>query len=581
MDKKTSPAALILDYALLHKGSYLKSILLAVLGVVFGMIPYAAVARMVSAMIGKEGKALPFYLLWCCVAALAYIGKGVFAGISTTVSHEATFLTMKEIRQKLIGKLSRMPMGAILESPSGYYKDVIVDRVESIEVPLAHLVPEMTANILGQILMLIYLIVLDWRLALVSLVLIPVGMAIMRSTMKSYGANYGKSVEIGGRMTNAIVEYMGGIEVIKAFSQSSRSYEKYSNAVNDNAQFFYDWMKGAQWAMSAYTVIMPAVLLTVLPTGSLLFAFGNLPASTFVTVIILSLGVIEPIIAATNFTDNIARIGTVFGQINAVLAGGEIERNARVSSLGSSSVEFRDVSFRYEDAQEALQHISFEIPAGKVTALVGPSGSGKSTAAKLIAGLWDVQEGQILIGGQNVKDIPLELHVDQISYVEQNSFLFDDSILENIRMGRPGATDEEVVQAARDAGCDGFIRVLDHGYQTVVGSAGGHLSGGERQRIAIARAMLKNAPIVILDEATAYMDPENEAIIQNAVAKLVRGKTLLIIAHRLSTITDADRIILMDNGRISAQGTHEELLEGSALYRRMWQAHMGTKEASA
>lgn len=581
MEKKRSPFSLIMDYAGAYKSKYVCSVVLAVLSVISGMVPYLAVAKMVTAMIDHEDKEISFFVLWCTVAAAGYILKGIFNGISTSVSHTATFLTMKDIRQKLIAKLTRMPMGTILESPSGYYKDVIVDRVEGIEVPLAHLLPEMTANVLGPVLMLIYLFTLDWRLALISLITIPVGMGVMSTTMKSYGENYGRSVEIGGRMTNAIVEYMGGIEVIKAFSQSKSSYEKYESAVNDNAAFFYNWMKSAQWAMSAYNAITPSVLLTVLPFGFLFYASGSLEASAFVTMIILALGLLEPLIAAMNYTDNIARVGTVMGQINDVLASPEIERGSRTSSVTGGDIEFRNVSFSYDNEKNALKNISLTIPEGRVTALVGASGSGKSTVAKLIAGFWDVSEGKLLFGGCDIHDIPLEAQAEAIAYVEQNNFLFDDTVMENIRMGDPSATDDDVIKAAVAAGCDDFIRGLDRGYQTVVGSAGGHLSGGERQRIAIARAMLKNAPIVILDEATAYIDPENEAVIQNAIARLVQGKTVIVIAHRLSTITDADKIIVMNDGEVKAEGTHSTLLENSGLYRSMWQAHTGIKEGAA
>ncbi|MCR5142646.1 MAG: ABC transporter ATP-binding protein/permease [Ruminococcus sp.] len=572
---------MIMEYAEQYKSKYVCSVVLAVISVVCGMLPYFAVAKMVTAMISHEEKDISFFALWCIAAAAGYIAKGIFNGISTSISHTATYLTMKEIRQRLIAKLTRMPMGRILESPSGYYKDVIVDRVEGIEVPLAHLLPEMTANVLAPVLMLIYLLTLDWRLALLSLVSVPVGMAVMSTTMKSYGENYGKSVEIGGRMTNAIVEYMGGIEVIKAFSQGERSYEKYESAVNDNAAFFYGWMKSAQWAMSAYNAITPSVLLTVLPFGFLFYSSGSLTAGAFVTMIILSLGLLEPLIAAMNYTDNIARVGTVMGQINDVLSSPEIKRTDKYTNINGNTIEFTNVTFSYDSKKDALKNISLTIPEGKVTALVGHSGSGKSTVAKLIAGFWDVSGGELMIGGRNVRDIPLETQTERIAYVEQNNFLFDETVMENIRKGKAGTTDEEVINAAKAAGCDEFIRGLDKGYQTVVGSAGGHLSGGERQRIAIARAMLKDAPIVILDEATAYIDPENEAVIQSAIAKLVQGKTVIVIAHRLSTITDADNIIVMNEGTVAAHGTHRELLDGSELYRSMWQAHTGTKGGAA
>ncbi|MFT3985891.1 MAG: ABC transporter ATP-binding protein [Lachnospiraceae bacterium] len=579
MEKKSSAVSLVMKYAHQHRGKYIGSIFLAVSGEVLGLLPYFAVARMLGALLGEQ-KDLAFYLVWCAVGVAGYVAKGILTGISTSVSHKATFLTMAEIRSRLVAKLARMPMGTLLSTPSGYYKDVIVDRVESIEIPLAHLLPEMTASILTPILILIYLFALDWRMALVSLVTLPIGLVLMSGAMKGYASKYAGSVETSNKMTNAIVEYMGGIEVIKAFSQSARSYDKYTGAVRENASYFYQWMKSVQWAMSFYTAVTPTVLLPVLPVGFLFYVNGSLTASNFLTIITLSLGVIGPLITASNYVDNLARVGTVIGQIEEILEGQELIRPKEPVDISDLTVRFRDVSFSYtsDSKKAALQHVNLTILPGSITALVGPSGSGKSTVAKLVAGFWDSGLGEITLGDHNVKSIPLSQLSAQIAYVSQDNYLFDESILENIRMGRPGASDAEVKQAAKDAGCDPFIRELVHGYDTVVGSAGGHLSGGERQRVAIARAMLKNAPIVILDEATAYIDPENEAVIQSAVAKLIVGKTLLVIAHRLSTITDADQIIVMDSGQVCGSGTHDTLLESLPLYRNMWRAHMGVKE---
>ena len=276
--------------------------------------------------------------------------------------------------------------------------------------------------------------------------------------------------------------------------------------------------------------------------------------------------------------DSLAKVGTIVGSVDAILNGAEQDH-------GEASVEFRGrdiklshVSFGYHADKEVLHDVSLTIPAGSMTAFVGPSGSGKSTIAKLIAGFWDVTSGSITLGGQDLKRVPLKQLYDQVAFVSQDNYLFDESIRENIRMGRPAATDAEVEAVAKAAGCDAFIRGLERGYDTVVGGGGAHLSGGERQRIAIARAMLKDAPIVVLDEATAYIDPENEAVVQQAVGKLVAGKTVLVIAHRLSTITGADQIVVVNGGRIQDAGTHEELLKNCPLYQEMWRAHMGAKE---
>lgn len=396
---------------------------------------------------------------------------------------------------------------------------------------------------------------------------------------ENYPQQYEGSVKINQQMNNAVVEYVNGIEVIKAFNQSAASYGKYSDAVRENASYFYNWMKSCQWAMASYNAICPAVLITVLPAGVLFYAAGSITAANLITIIILSLGIVGPLIAASNFADSLGAVGTVVGEIATLLDGPELVRPVEPVKLDGEEICLHDVSFSYkENGDNAISHINLSIKPGTVTALVGPSGSGKSTITKLIAGFWDVGSGSITLDGKDLRKIPQKQLADQIAYVSQDNYLFDDTIRENIRMGRSSATDEEVEQAAKAAGCDAFIRSLENGYDTNVGGAGGHLSGGERQRIAIARAMLKDAPIVILDEATAYIDPENEAIVQQAVSKLVAGKTLIIIAHRLSTITDSDNIVVMQDGQIFSMGTHEELLKKSALYKEMWQAHIGAKD---
>lgn len=573
-----STASSLLRFAGLYKGRYVLSICLSVLGVASGLVPYYAAAQILIGLIGTE-RNFSFYIFWGIIAVVGYLAKSTFAILSTSISHTATFLALRDIRKQIVDKFSRMPMGTLLNTPSGQLKDTLVDRVEGLETPLAHLLPEMSANVLVPVFIVIYLFVLDWRMALISLITIPVGMAFMATILKTYPQQYEGSVKINQQMNNAVVEYVNGIEVIKAFNQSAASYGKYSNAVRDNADYFYKWMKSCQWAMSSYNAICPAVLITVLPAGVLFYAAGSITAANLITIIILSLGIVGPLIAASNFADSLGMVGTVVNEIAVLLDGPELVRPTQPVTLNSQEIQLNDVSFSYnDDGDNAIQHINLAIKPGTVTALVGPSGSGKSTITKLIAGFWDVGSGSITLGGKDLRTIPQKQLADQIAYVSQDNYLFDDTIRENIRMGRLSASDTEVEEAAKAAGCDAFIRSLENGYDTNVGGAGGHLSGGERQRIAIARAMLKNAPIVILDEATAYIDPENEAVVQEAVSKLVAGKTLIIIAHRLSTITDSDQIVVMKDGVISNIGTHDELLKTSELYREMWQAHIGAKD---
>ena len=576
-EKKESPIGVLWGWGKPYHGKFIGSIILAVLGVACQMVPYFCVAHIVTMMLSGEQN-FSRYVTAGIIALCSYFGKVLFSCLSTTISHTTTYYTLRDLRENITEKLARVPMGTILDTPSGQYKTTIVDRVEGMEPTFAHLIPEMTANVLVPIVIVVYLLILDWRMALLSLVTLVVGLVVMSAGMKNYPVKWEGAVKAGKQMTDAIVEYIGGIEVVKAFSQSAGSYKKYSDAVNYNANYYVDWMRENQKTMSAYNAILPSVLICVLPCGFAFWLSGSLELSTFLSIVIFSLGLIGPIIAAFTFTDDLAVLGTNVEEISQLLNAEELNHKETPIKLEDTGISLRSVSFSYDGTTEVLHDVNLAIHPGTMTALVGPSGSGKSTVAKLIAGYWDVTSGSITLGGHELKDMPLSEIADQISYVSQDNYLFNRSIRENIRMGRPSATDAEVEQAAKQSGCDAFIRKLDNGYDTVVGSAGSHLSGGERQRIAIARAMLKNAPVVILDEATAYIDPENEALVQKAISTLTVGKTLIVIAHRLSTIVGADNIVVVKDGTIHAQGTHEKLLETCPLYRDMWQAHIGAKD---
>ena len=290
------------------------------------------------------------------------------------------------------------------------------------------------------------------------------------------------------------------------------------------------------------------------------------------------MGLVAPLIGCMKFTDDLAKVRTIIGEVTGILTAPELPRPLEDREMPQNgTVALRGVHFGYGET-EVLHGVNLAFHKGTVNALVGPSGSGKSTVAKLIASFWDAGSGSITVGGADIRSISSEHYHRLVAYVSQENFLFDTTVRENIRMGRPGATDAEVEQAARDCGCYDFIMSLENGFDTLAGSGGGRLSGGERQRVSIARAMLKDAPIVILDEATAYADPENEAVIQESVARLVRGKTLVVIAHRLSTIIDADQIVVMNDGRVEAAGTHEALLASCPLYRRLWDAHVSSRD---
>lgn len=575
--KQKSPATILWELAKKEHSKLKTSVFIASIGVIAGIVPYIAASRILVELL-KGNEDFKIYSLWLGIGLLSYILKSFLYSMALSVSHKATFSVLKDVRLRMLEKLPKMPLGEIISVPSGNFKQIIVGQVESMEKPLAHLLPEMTSNLLGSLSIFIYLLFLDWRMALLSLVSIPVGMLFMGLVMKNYAVQYEGSVKVNREMNSAIIEYVNGIEVIKTFNQDKRSYAKYKDKVIANARYFYEWMKSCQLPVSLSKNISPTTMITVLPFGWYFYISGSLSAEVFISVIILSLGIAGPLLETINFVDGLAKIGTIANSINLILEGKEQKHSDREVTIQQYNIDLQNVKFGYEEEKEILHGISLNIKEGTTVAFVGPSGSGKSTLAKLIAGYWDIMEGNINIGGHNLKEIPLKQLYSLTAFVSQDNFLFNESIRENIRMGNLSASDEEVEDIARKSGCHDFIMKMEHGYDTVVGSSGSHVSGGERQRISIARAMLKNAPIVILDEATSYIDPENEVIIKQALSKLIKDKTVIIIAHRLSTITDAEQIFLIENGELVSYGKHDELLEGCELYRNMWNAHIGTKD---
>ena len=578
--KEKSPVARIWELGESEHGKLITAVGMAVVGVACGMAPYFAAARIIVLLLAGE-TAVAAYVPWLITALAGFLLRTALYNGALGISHKATFRILKTIRQKLLAKLPRLPLGTVMDMSSGKLKETIVDQVDGMETTLAHLFPEMTANIVTPLLTVVYLFLLDWRLALLSLAVFPAAFFFMMTVMGGYAKDYAGAVKATTEMSSTMIEYINGIAVIKAFNQGKESYTRLIDKVRANAQYYYDWMRRSQLGMSMAYAFFPAQMLTILPLGWVFYTHGTLTAETFITVIILALGMAAPIVAAFNFVDTLAQVGTTVGQVDEILNAEEQEHGAQSVRFAGHDIEVKDVSFGYHDDAEILHGVSLSVPQRGMTALVGPSGSGKSTLAKLIAGFWDVKTGSVTMGGHDLRDIPLTELYDQVAFVSQDNYLFDDTVRENIRMGRRDATDAEVAAAAHAAGCDSFIGDLENGFDTVVGGGGAHLSGGERQRIAIARAMLKNAPVVILDEATAYIDPENEAVIQRAVAKLVENKTVIVIAHRLSTITGADNIAVVNGGRIEAQGSHEELLQTCPLYKEMWQAHIGAKDGDA
>lgn len=368
------------------------------------------------------------------------------------------------------------------------------------------------------------------------------------------------------------MEYVGGIEVIKTFNQAESSYEKYANAVDHHASYSVDWMKSTQIYASLSYSIAPVSIFGVLIFGLIFYGNGTLAPSVLFLFMIISLGVFGPISKASSYMDQLSSMNVVAGEIKDILDAPELERaEIATADVSSFAIGMDHITFSYEQSEKpAVKDVSITIPQNTMLALVGPSGSGKSTIAKLLAGYWDADDGTITIGGAPIKELSIEQLNSLIAYVDQDTYLFDMNIMENIRIAKPTATDEDVIEVCRKTGCHDFISKLPGGYHTQAGVAGNRLSGGEKQRIAIARAMMKNAPIMILDEATASSDPENEVAIQEALAAASKSKTLIVVAHRLQTIMNADQIAFVKDGQILCSGTHETMLNNCVGYKRLW-----------
>lgn len=578
MDKK-GITNYIIQFAGEYKAMYIKSIILALIGVFFSLAPYVLMGDMVKKLFSGE-KNFYIYLVEGAIMAAFWILRVVFHTLSTNISHVATFKLISNVRISLVDKLSRLPLASVQEVPSGWLKNIICERTDSMEPILAHIVPEFTANICAPVILFIYILSIDWRMALISLATLPVAAIAMMWMMKDSDVQFQKTQTTTKELNDIAVEYIGGIEVIKAFGKAEKSYRRFADAAKENANSFIEWMNRCIIPFSIGMAVTPATLLSVLPVGAIFTMSGSLSITNYIMVVILSCGLISPLITVMSYSDDIMKATAIFKEIDDMLMLSEMERPEVSKKLPvDHTITLNNVYFAYNE-KEVISDFNLNIPDGSVTALVGPSGSGKSTVAKLIASLQDVKAGNITIGGVDIRDMSLQDYNSQIAYVSQDSFLFNTSIRENIRMGRPSASDEDVEKIAKKSGCYDFIMELESGFDTIVGGSGSHLSGGERQRISIARAMLKNAPILILDEATSYTDPENEAVMQRSISELSKGKTLIVIAHRLSTIIDADCIVVIKDGKIEAKGTHTELLKSSAIYKNMWEAHIYAKDVT-
>ena len=579
--KKRSWISIVFSFASQCKGKIILSVICALVSVASGLIPYWSVYHIITSFINGSATISNVWI-WGLIAVCGYTFRYIFHGISTSLSHASAYSILENIRLALAERLMRAPLGTVVEESVGKLKSVIVDRVETIELPLAHMIPEGISNLCLPIAVFIYLISIDWRMALAMLVTVPIASIAYFSMMKNFNKQYADYMESSNYVNGVIVEYVEGIEVIKAFNQSSTSYEKFSKAVKSFKDYTLNWYKSVWKLMNFGNSVLPSTFLGTLPVGMILYTTGTLSPENMVMCFILSMGIVDPLMNYTLHVSNVKAVEYAIHDVDKLLHVTELPDSKNSIFIENHNIELKNVSFAYSKNKDnkVLSNITFSVPEDSFTALVGPSGSGKSTIARLIARFWDVDEGSISIGGIDIRQIPISQLSDIISFVTQDNFLFHCSIKENIRMGKPSATDEEVYAAAKAACCGDFIQKLEHGYDTQAGDTGNRLSGGEKQRISIARMILKNAPIVILDEATAFADQENEEKMQRSISALTKGKILFVIAHRLSTITNANQIIVLKNGEIHSVGTHKSLLGSDPLYRNMWEAHIGARNWS-
>ena len=576
--KERTWLGILLSFAAPCRGKMAASVVLAILSVAGGFVPYLGVYQIIRLFLDRQAD-WEGILFWCGVCLVGYVVKVAGYALSTMLAHVSAYTILEGLRLQAADRLMGAPLGEVESRPIGAMKSTIVDRIEDIEPPLAHMIPELSSNVLLPLVVVVAMFSIDWRMGLALLVTIPLALIPMAFGMRSYNKNYAAYMEANAHVNSVIVEYVEGIQVVKAFSQGERSYQKFANAVRSFSDFTMDWFRCTWASMNLCLSILPTTLLGTLPMGIYLYQTGVLDPAQVTLCLMMALGIVTPLMSATAFINSMKSMQFAVKDTRELLDLPQLSQAEQDAPLDGCSIQLKDVSFSYSgsDGKEVLHHLDLTIPQGKFTALVGPSGGGKSTIARLAARFWDVTSGSITLGGRDIRELPLKQLSREISFVTQDNFLFDCSLKENIRLGRPGASDEEVFAAARAAQCEEFIGRLEHGWDTAAGDAGKQLSGGERQRIAIARAILKDAPIVILDEATAFTDPENENKIQRSIMALSKGKTLLVIAHRLSTIQNADQIVVLEKGQIVDRGTQGELLSRCPLYQALWAAHIGAQ----
>lgn len=566
------------DFLKPYAGKYVASVSLAIAGVFFGLVPYYIAYRLLIGL--PAGYSYRELLVGTVLILVFFVLQLLTHNASTAISHKTAFRILEQVRGAITDKMLRLPLGELQAKGSGHFHHMLIDGTERLEYPLAHAIPETTSSVLLPLGIVSLLFAVDWRMALS--VLLPAALTLLAylpmyiGIMNEFANTYYTSLE---RMNGQIIEYIRGNKEIRIFGQEEKSYGRYTEAIRTYESSTLKLYHRMHIVAAPATVILSSILVAVLCTGGALYAQGQLSGYIFLLSVLLSVGIGASLLKFTEFMDNFYHLKNGKRLINSLLSAPELRDGAQ-EALENNRIELRNVSFAYEK-EPVLRDVSLVFEEKQKVAIVGPSGAGKTTVANLLARFWDVTGGSITLGGVDYRDLSMSALMSKISYVTQDTFLFNLSVMENIRLGDPAASDAQVMQAARQAQCAEFIEALDDGYHTVVGNDGARLSAGQRQRIVIARAILKNTPILILDEATAYADMENQQKIQASLQALCQDKTLIIIAHRLTTVTGCDQIVVLEDGKVNAVGTHEELLGSCVLYQNMWNFHRSgqTEEA--
>jgi ATP-binding cassette subfamily B protein len=566
-----------------YTGAYRKTTYLAAfvmfLGLVGNVTPFLLLYQIIRPLLMRELFSLETTLLLVAGIAVCGILHAVLYMKGLDLSHQSAYNTLKNLRVSLQKKLEAQPLGAIQAKGAGALKKMFVDDIDNIELLLAHALPEGLANLAVPILVFTGMFVTNWKLALLCLAALPVGILCM-GVMYGIGMKGMKNwYAAADKMNNTIVEYVNGMDVVKIFGQDGESYQRFEGDVKGYRDLTFAWYKACWPWMALYASILPCLALFTLPIGAGFVHSGASTLPDFALVLCMSFSIGPLFLKALTFMSTIPQINHKIAELEKTLNTPPLTQTGKPFLGKERSIAFEDVRFAY-DQTEVLHGVSLKVPQGSLAALVGESGSGKSTLAKLLVHFYDVTSGGIKIGGQDVREMSIEALNNEISFVAQEQFLFNISLLENIRLGKPEASDEEVLGAAEKAQCNEFLERLEKGIHTIAGDGGKHLSGGERQRISLARAILKNAPVIVLDEATAFMDPENEEKMNDAIAELIESKTVIVIAHRLRSIVNADVIAVLDGGNLAASGTHEELLTSCSAYQKLWSAHERSTEWS-